>query len=195
MSAPPSPLTHSQRLRAATHAIHEALDQSLMAAQPFLSRDRYLRFLRMQYRFHHDIDPLFSHPGLANVVPDLAGRRRLERIIEDFADLGRAPPTPGAHPMPSFADLPTALGWFYVAEGSNLGAAILSRQAAELGLDDTCGARHLAGHPDGRARHWRSFTSALDALPLGPAEEDRLADGARAAFVRVQQYAQQAFAD
>ena len=80
-------------------------------------------------------------------------------------------------------DLPTALGWLYVAEGSNLGAAFLLKWAAALGLNETHGARHLAASPEGRARHWRSFTEALDGIELTQAEEGRVADGAREAFV------------
>ena len=39
------------RLREATHSAHEELDQSLMRRRPFLDRDRYGRFVEMQYRF------------------------------------------------------------------------------------------------------------------------------------------------
>ena len=51
-----------------------------------------------------------------------------------------------------------------------------------LGLGPTFGARHLAGHAEGRARHWRSFTAAIDAVVLSPDEEERAGAGAREAF-------------
>lgn len=196
MNATAAPPTRTQRVRAATHAAHEALDRIIMAAQPFDSGDRYARFLRMQYQFHRDIDPLFAHPALVALVPDLADRCRLERILQDFADLGLpVPETYGPPALTGTADTATALGWFYVAEGSNLGAAILFKHAATLGLDAEKGARHLAGHPDGRAQHWRGFTEALDALALDAAQETRLIDGARHAFARVKDHAERAFAD
>lgn len=69
------------------------------------------------------------------------------------------------------------------------------KHAATLGLDAEKGARHLAGHPDGRAQHWRGFTEALDALALDAAQETRLIDGARHAFARVKDHAERAFAD
>jgi heme oxygenase len=79
----------------------------------------------------------------------------------------------------------TALGWLYVSEGSKLGAAILYKLAGKIGLDAQFGARHLAGHPDGRARHWRDFTAVLDTAPLDAGGEQRVTAGARAAFMRM----------
>ena len=74
------------------------------------------------------------------------------------------------------------LGWLFVTEGSTLGAASLLKRAKALGLSETHGARHLAGHPDGRGLHWRRFTTALDEIDLTPEGEQRTIDGANAAF-------------
>jgi heme oxygenase (biliverdin-IX-beta and delta-forming) len=180
-------LPRTKRLKAATNDTHERLDQRILATEPFANRDNYARFLKVQYRFHHSVDPLYRDAALGALLPDLADRNRFDKLAADLRDLGQdllvedmAQPF-GEGP----ADLPTALGWLYVAEGSNLGAAILFKMARALDLDEDFGARHLAGHPDGRARHWREFTAALDALDLDEAEEARLEAGAKAAFARV----------
>jgi len=178
----------AKTLKAATAAAHERLDGRIMAAAPFADRERYGRFLQVQHGFHRDIDALYDEPALAALLPDIATRRRLPQIEADLADLGVA--VPAAEAAPRFAadaDLPTALGWLYVAEGSNLGAAFLIKDAAKIGLSEGFGARHLAGAPEGRGLHWRTFTAALDAAPLSPDEEARVVAGARAAFARVQQ--------
>lgn len=178
----------SKRLKAETNDTHERLDQRIMAADPFGSRALYGRFLAVQHQFHRDIDALYDHPQIAARVPDLDERRRLAQIEDDIADLDQH--LPEATGAPAFAsaegvDLATAFGWLYVAEGSNLGAAFLYKAAAALGLDAGFGARHLAGHPDGRARHWRGFTAVLDGLDLDAEGEKRAIEGARAAFMRV----------
>jgi len=184
----PLEASRAKRLKAATNDTHDRLDKRIMAAEPFASVENYGRFLNVQYQFHRDIDALYANAQLAALLPDLAERRRLGQIRQDIEDLGLPlPESAGEVPFGAGAsvDLPTALGWLYVAEGSNLGAAFLFKMARALGLDEHRGASHLAGHPDGRAQHWRSFTGALDALALEEDEELRLADGARAAFRRV----------
>lgn len=177
----------AKRLKAATHAAHEQLDTRIMAADPFRGRVRYGQFVKVQHGFHRDINALYDDAHLDELLPDLAGWRRLPAIRQDLADLGLDVPEPDGLPVfRGDLDLPTALGWLYVAEGSNLGAAFLLKEAAKIGLSDTFGARHLAGAPQGRGLHWRTFTAALDAVELTDAEERRAISGAMAAFDRVQ---------
>ncbi len=190
--APANP-SRSQRLKAATHGTHERLDQRIMRGDPFASLDNYRRFLRVQYRFHRDLAVLYTLPVLQALLPDLAERQRLHELEQDLRDLGEPVPADERSALTADIDPATALGWLYVVEGSNLGAAILFKLAARLGLDATHGARHLAGHPGGRARHWRRFTEALDGNALDAEQEQRLIDGATQAFTRVHAYVEQAF--
>jgi heme oxygenase len=154
-----------------------------MGAEPFANRERYALFLDVQHRFHADVAPLYASAELNQMLPGLAERCRLEALRHDIADLGGAPELHGS--TTGSLSPATALGWLYVAEGSNLGAAFLRKEAAKLGLSDDFGARHLAGHADGRGLHWRNFVSAYNELELTEAEELEAAEGARAAFRRV----------
>ncbi|MFT3968465.1 MAG: biliverdin-producing heme oxygenase [Sphingobium sp.] len=180
--------SRAKRLKALTHDTHEGVDRSIMSAASFADRDRYARFLAVQYLFHRDIEALYDDIALQGVFPDLATRQRLPLVKTDLADLELDVPDTSEPPLfvPGAIDLPTALGWLYVAEGSNMGAAILRKEAAKIGLSDSFGARHLAPAPEGPAPHWRAFTAALDAVELNDEEEQRVADGANAAFARVQ---------
>ncbi|ASV84614.1 heme oxygenase family protein [Ochrobactrum quorumnocens] len=181
-------LPRSKRLKARTTGTHERLDQSIMASDPFASRERYALFVEVQYQFHRDIDALYDAAALDALLPDLQGRRRFGLVGQDLIDLDFD--LPAADGEPSFPaghdiDLATALGWLYVAEGSNLGAAFLLKEALKLGLSEELGARHLAGAPEGRGLHWRTFTAALDEIELSDAEEERVFAAAEAAFRRV----------
>jgi heme oxygenase len=176
----------AKRLKAATTEAHERLDQRIMAAAPFASRDRYALFVQVQHQFHRDIDALYENVELDALLPDLAGRRRLPLIVKDLQDLGRDEPVSSAPPVfGGQIDIPTAMGWLYVAEGSNLGAAFLLKEAVKLNLSGSFGARHLAGAPEGRGLHWRTFTAALDSSQLSNDEEQRVIAGGTAAFARV----------
>lgn len=177
------PEGRAKRLRAASTAMHEQVDNAVMAAAPFASRENYARFLRFQHRLHRRVEALYADPELQLVLPDLASRSRFAEVERDFADLGLA--LPDADEDAPRLPLPEALGWLYVVEGSNMGAAILAKEAVKLGLSDEFGARHLAGHADGRGLHWRRFTAGLDAATLTPEEDLRAEAAAVAAFAHV----------
>lgn len=177
----------AKRLKDLTRATHERLDGSIMAAASFRDLTGYGRFVRVQYLFHRDIAALYGDAQLQALIPGLAGRQRGPLIAADLADLRL--PLPDHHHPPAFVagsvDVPAALGWLYVAEGSNMGAALLRKEAARLGLSDEHGARHLAPAAEGPAAHWRVFTGALDTVELAEAP---VVAGAEAAFARVQHY-------
>ncbi|WP_029354893.1 biliverdin-producing heme oxygenase [Bosea sp. 117] len=173
----------AKRFKAASAAAHERVDNGVMAAAPFASKANYERFLRFQYRLLRRVEPLYADAGLQPLLPELAGRSRLDALEQDFADLGLAPPAVAFGPRLPIAE---ALGWLYVVEGSNMGAAFLAKEATKLGFSDAFGARHLAGHPEGRGLHWRRFTAALDAVELTPDEDVRAAQAAADAFAHVE---------
>lgn len=180
--------SRAKRLKAATNTAHEGVDRSIMSAESFASIERYKAFLVLQYLFHRDVAPLYADARLRTAIPDLALRYRLPLVIADMKDLAMRPPEAGEAVFGAnkAADFATALGWLYVVEGSNMGAALLRKEAAKLGLSDDYGALHLAPAAEGPAAHWRAFTAALDAISLTGEEEERAKAGALAAFARVQ---------
>ena len=179
----------SKRLRDATYTAHERLDKRIMSAEPFSSRGRYGRFVMVQHCFHRDIDALYRHPVLHALLPDLQSRRRLHLIVKDLADLGIGEPAINEAPVfhSGAVDIPTAIGWLYVAEGSNSGgAASLLEGGGKAGL----GRRLRRAAPrgargGGRWRHWRTFAATIDAAIFSPDEERRVIAGATNAFHRV----------
>jgi len=178
------------RLKTETRSAHAALDSRIGEGRPFASRDNYGRFLLVQHDFHALVSELYHCPDLAEaLMPDLAARDRFAQVVLDLADLGIVPPA-----RPTWSQkVPRAeaIGWLYVAEGSNLGAAFLLRSAQALGLSEAWGARHLAGSSDGRGLHWRQFTGALDALGLDEADQAGAVVGATNAFNRVRELVEQ----
>lgn len=175
-------------LREATSALHAQVDAAMMAGESMKDREHYAQFLIVQYRFHQLTRHYFRDPILNGWLPGLAERERLAALEQDCRDLGLTPEhylnLPLATPRHA-AGRATALGWLYVTEGSNLGAAFLYKAAQALGLDAGFGARHLAPHADGRALHWKTFVAQLDAAPVGDQYESLVVEGAQAAFLRV----------
>lgn len=89
--------------------MHERVDNAVMAAAPFASREHYARFLRFQSRLHRRVEALYADPDLHPLRPDLAGLSRLAEVERDFADLGLA--LPDADEAAPRLPLPEALGW------------------------------------------------------------------------------------
>jgi len=194
MNAPaPSPSApgRCKRLKAASSREHDTVDHLVMSVRPFDDRERYVRFLTVQHRFHGSLQALYNDPSLNRRLPGLALLSRFDAVQQDLHDLGV--PVPPA-PEPVDATFAQALGWLYCSEGSNLGAAFLFKQTQRLGLDAERGARHLAPHPDGRALHWREFVASLDELTLSDAQEAHAIEGAIAAFDSYRRHVREVFA-
>ena len=176
----------SKRLKAHTASTHERLDRLIMAARPFDSHAAYAGLLKLQFAFHNDVAAIYEDRALARLIPGLAGLGRFESVRQDLQDLQVAfPDCQALETGNGQAGRGDALGWLYVAEGSNLGAAILFKHAQRLGLSDTYGARHLAPAAEGRADRWRRFTFHLDKALLSNAETESALTAAAAAFARV----------
>ncbi|MGD8176921.1 biliverdin-producing heme oxygenase [Marinimicrobium sp. ARAG 43.8] len=184
--------SRSERLAEVTDQLHEHLHTLVAAAAPFSQKDRYIQWLKVQYRFQSRIAPLYQWVASDSQFA-LPERGRLKHVEQDLTDL-RQPLPDAVEADPTANTLPKALGWLFVSEGSTLGAAILLKRASQLGMTETFGARHLAPAPEGRGRHWKAFISALNELPFNDAEETQLQDGACTAFIHFGKLLEEEFA-
>ena len=168
----------SDALRHATRVRHEHLHELMAQAEPFASRERYRRYLRVQHAFL-DCAAVYGSALDTILLEPLTWRRMA--LDRDLADLGAsvaAASTPATPAEPAHA-----LGWLYVSEGSTLGAALLLREATErLGLSADFGARHLAAPPAGRAESWRCFRKSIDAVVFDATQRHQAINGACVAF-------------
>lgn len=141
-------------LRVHTADSHGRLDR---AVGLFDAIAPYKTYLQHTYAFRKGMEDelaAFSTWPISNLIG---------LISDDLADLD-VPPLPPASIENIELDDGHRIGMAYVLEGSGLGARILVRRAAELGLTATYGARHLAAQTDDPAR-WRSFLALLDTVP------------------------------
>lgn len=97
MTAAPLPLTapgRCKRLKAASSSDHDKVDELVMAARPFESRERYGHFLQVQHRFHGSLLALYQDEQLNRWLPGLVELSRFAAVEEDLLDLGLPLPTP-----------------------------------------------------------------------------------------------------
>ncbi|MDO5068680.1 MAG: biliverdin-producing heme oxygenase [Neisseria zoodegmatis] len=175
-----APPTFAQRLKEENRTTHDSVDNLVMSVEPFVSNENYTKFLKLQSVFHKIVDSIYKDDALNKAIPQLADMARYDAVVEDLKDLGSEPyQFSGELPKPEGNK---AIGWLYCAEGSNLGAAFLFKDAQKLSFNADHGARHLAPHPDGRGQHWREFVVYLNNLGLDKAAQDEAIQGAKDAF-------------
>lgn len=172
------PLTEA--LKAHSRTTHDAVDNLVMSMKPFENTDNYKKFLQAQYEFHKAVLPIYQNEKLTSQFAGLDKLARFDRVKSDMADL-EVSPFDGVEPTPTFTDN-EAIGWLYCVEGSNVGAAILYKEAGKIALDDQHGAFHLASHQDGRAQHWRNTKAKIDALNLDDTARGEALKGSDDAF-------------
>ncbi|NHF74458.1 biliverdin-producing heme oxygenase [Paracoccus xiamenensis] len=186
LAPPQAALDRSAMLRQETRTAHKGVDDAIMESGALDSPQNYMCFVRFQHQLMLDLEPLYRRADLQQIIPDLPQRSRLAAVESDAAYLEIDLPESYANSLDlSGISIPEALGWLYVSEGSNLGAAFLAKAVLAHEMTGDAGAAHLAAPPVGRAAHWRGFTTALNAVKQSTDEERSTIDGARNAFAHV----------
>ena len=171
----------NQYLKENCRTTHDSVDELVMSVKPFDNTENYIRFLQLQAVFHKIVDDIYKNPQLNEKITGLAELARYDDVILDLQDLNAAEKAVSLPiPKPEGAE---ALGWLYCAEGSNVGAAFLFKDAQNnLGYNAEHGARHLGPHADGRGKHWRRFADQLNSLSISDSEREQALQGALTAF-------------
>lgn len=170
----------SEALKKYSRQTHDSVDALVLSMHPFASVENYSKFLQAQDIFQKTLKPIYDDLDWNYKIEGLSQLSRLKQISKDMQDLNVNPVSMvEEQPNPSGFE---AIGWLYCSEGSNLGAAILCKEAQKLNLSDSYGARHLAAHEEGRMRHWRKFKEQLDGLELTSEQRQQALQGAEDAF-------------
>lgn len=179
------------KLKSVTHTAHDNLDHLITSYHPFTSKENYGKFLQLQEVFHRILEDIYKDNSFNETIPDLPSLARHDRVVQDMADLNIQPLNIDNLPKPTGTE---AIGWLYCAEGSNLGAAFLFKEAQALGLDEKFGANHLAAHPDGRGKHWREFSGYFNKFADDDEKIDKIVAGANNAFAYYTELSKKVFA-
>ncbi len=166
------------RLRDETRAAHEALDGALDLLGEPLGLSQYRRLLGRFHGFHRAVEPT-----LAAVLDPvlLEGRGKLPALEHDLRICGMDPEEMAALPvaaLPSLRDRASALGAFYVAEGSTLGGRLISRHLQGSAAVPAEAHRYLNVYGERTGELWRAACVALDAH----GSDDRTVAAANAVF-------------
>jgi heme oxygenase len=121
------PLTPAEILKRHTALSHASTEKALIQyVKNIASTADYARLLYCLYGFYQPMEKIFDQ-SLSQAVPDYNNRRKSERILQDIAALQLPAPSRFASQLPSITDGHSALGCFYVLEGSALGGAVMKK--------------------------------------------------------------------
>lgn len=84
-------LTFAKRLKADTTAVHDSVDNLVMSVQPFVSKENYIKFLKLQSVFHKAVDHIYKDPELNKAISELEYMARYDAVTQDLKDLGEEP--------------------------------------------------------------------------------------------------------
>lgn len=161
-------------LKRATNAAHARVEGVVQAAGMFNSQHGYRRYLQATWEMRAAFEDLLDRHAAGQLWTDWPRRRIAGLVAEDIGDLGGAgsgcqagAPSPLTENFSRDLKSRELAGILYVLEGSSLGARILVKQAADMGLTASFGARHLHRQAADRDA-WRSFMAFLHAAPEPP---------------------------
>jgi heme oxygenase len=153
-----------EALRQGTATLHQAVEREIGLNQSGLTRKQYQHILGEFYRIYLPLEQALEavlHRDLPSYYP---GRRRTPHLESDLAHLKiNCARLPRRQDLPSFPDLPAALGSLYVIEGSTLGGQMISRDLSErLGVVPGKGGTFFAGYGARTGRRWKEFLELLE---------------------------------
>ena len=154
--------TVARLLKERTAEIHECVEARLDLTDPALDPARLRDVVVSLHGFWAGTEPALDSWAAAH--PEHAAelrwrrRRRTERLAADVAALG-GPVGPAAPAVFDRPDTAAVLGWLYVAEGSTLGGAVITRALNRL--DPGLRLGFFAPYDEGPGPMWKAYQARL----------------------------------
>lgn len=177
-----------ESLRTETRSLHDHLDhhplmQELMS--PGLTLATYAVILSKFLGFYRSIEPILAVQSLwPELGIDFEQRRKIPALDADRATLGISQVTVPLAPAPVWIqDAASALGTFYVLEGSTLGGQVITRQIRRhCALTPEHGLQFFASYGDAVGLRWKETRAALEKFAEQTHEEAAMIAAARLTF-------------
>ena len=182
-----------QKLRISTQPMHKKLEESrlsvnLMKCDISLAEyAEYLAHMKNVISYHE----YFTFPVVEYMFPNIHARHRLLLINHDIEWLQQSSTINPYNvyeintSMP--LNVPRALGYMYVIEGSTLGGQmILKHIKMVLGFDEHKGALFFGGYGNETGKRWKEFLDIFAKYAVAECCEDEIISGAIDAFKSIQ---------
>jgi heme oxygenase len=184
------------KLRAQTSTLHSALEQTPLSAgllAEHVTQENYVAYLQKM----REIVAFYENnvfPSLANTLPDVNKREKLQLIDKDLAYLSAssAELMSFENPVSQNPSTAYALGCMYVMEGSTLGGKVILRHISKtLGIVSGQGGSYFAGYGEETGYYWKNFLHILQEYSASHNTDDEIITGAKDTFASIKYYFEQ----
>ena len=182
------------RLKAATHSRHTALESRLPLLNVNLARSAYRELVHLFFGYYEPLEKtLLVQPCWESIGFDYVERCKTPRLRQDLLALGDTAASleclARCHSLPPLISSAQVLGCLYVIEGATLGGQIISRHLASgLGIDAASGAAFFSGYGLQTGSRWKAFCAMLEAQADQHGNHQDMVDSARQTFETLGQW-------
>lgn len=180
-----------ERLKTETRPHHDRIEEvgfstQIMSGQ--LTLNEYKMLVINNYRMHKLVEGMLEQmPEVKNLEGlEFESRKKTALLAKDLEDLGLNPAdfsTEGINI--DLSDFHTAMGTYYVLEGSTLGGSVIARKLAtnpNLASEGLTDFNFYGCYGDMVGPRWKAFQQVLVDVATDAAAEDKMVAGAAAAF-------------
>lgn len=184
-----------EKLRQATRGHHAELDHLVypIIQKTGTSAD-YIHLLRMFYGYvmpvHKRVDEYLDD----TLIIDYSLRRKPEKILDDitYFDKSKTENISVCSDLPLINNVSSAVGAFYVLEGSTLGGKIIKEKlSSNLHIHADDAFSFFNGYGNDNGRMWNLFLTSLESFSNNGADEEMLIQGAKDTFIKFTKWIKQ----
>jgi heme oxygenase (biliverdin-IX-beta and delta-forming) len=180
-----------ERLKTETRPYHDRIEEvgfstQIMSGQ--LTLEEYKMLVINNYRIHKLVeDTLEQNPQVKNLEGlEFDSRKKTAALAKDLVQLGLNPADYTTDGITlDLSDFHTAMGVYYVLEGSTLGGSVIARQLAKNEQIAAAGVTEFnfyGCYGDMVGPRWKAFQQVLINVATDTTAEDKMVAGASAAF-------------
>lgn len=184
-------LSFLSELKARTADLHRQIESVPLLARLTSGADftEYRALLLRYWSYYQPFEEKLAALPWFEAGIDFEARRKTEFLEADLDALGfdgeRRGRTPRCAALPPCEDLADGLGYLYVLEGSTLGGQFLKRAVSALGPRPV---RFFDAYGAQTGAMWSAFRHALTDYVASHGESEAIIEGARTAFLSLQNW-------
>lgn len=173
----------SQSLKQSTKDAHLLLEKKVIARLKNIKAQKdYGELLQYFYVYFSALEQLISPFITADVLPDIAKRRKVDLLRQDILTTGANPEVVIPYTLPNVSSVEQALGVMYVMEGSTLGGAVIVNMLRDK-MGFAQGLSFFSGYGSDTKDMWARFVNTINEYNRTELQAEQMIQAANETFL------------